>query len=131
MAGATADITLVRPDGYIAYAAPSRNGGAALAGVRVTLERQTEPDPADGRCEDGLSGCTVLKLGGPKPGGTPGAGSARTIAQLTFVTAPVAFPSTMLWTVRPWSATTSFRLSVGLPSPGMICIVPVQSESTS
>ncbi len=35
------DITLVRPDGYIAYSAPSRDGIAALISVRSLLERQT------------------------------------------------------------------------------------------
>lgn len=35
------DITLVRPDGYIAYSAHSRDGIAALASVRSLLERQT------------------------------------------------------------------------------------------
>ena len=36
-------ISLVRPDGYIAYAAHSRDGGAALKAVRALLERQTQP----------------------------------------------------------------------------------------
>jgi 2-polyprenyl-6-methoxyphenol hydroxylase-like FAD-dependent oxidoreductase len=40
------DITLVRPDGYVACAAPSRDGSAALAAVRAVLERQTEAGPA-------------------------------------------------------------------------------------
>ncbi|MGH9689864.1 MAG: FAD-dependent oxidoreductase [Candidatus Acidiferrales bacterium] len=35
------EITLVRPDGYIAYSAHSRDGIAALASVRSLLERQT------------------------------------------------------------------------------------------
>ena len=35
------DTTLVRPDGYIAYSAHSRSGIAALASVRLLLERQT------------------------------------------------------------------------------------------
>jgi 2-polyprenyl-6-methoxyphenol hydroxylase-like FAD-dependent oxidoreductase len=35
------DITLVRPDGYIAYSAHSRDGIAALTRVRSLLERQT------------------------------------------------------------------------------------------
>jgi 2-polyprenyl-6-methoxyphenol hydroxylase-like FAD-dependent oxidoreductase len=35
------DITLVRPDGYIAYSAHSRDGIAALSSVRSLLERQT------------------------------------------------------------------------------------------
>ena len=35
------DITLVRPDGYIAYSAESREGIAALTHVRSLLERQT------------------------------------------------------------------------------------------
>jgi 2-polyprenyl-6-methoxyphenol hydroxylase-like FAD-dependent oxidoreductase len=35
------DITLVRPDGYIAYSARSRDGIAALASARSILERQT------------------------------------------------------------------------------------------
>ena len=34
-------VTLVRPDGYIAYSAHSRDGIAALASVRSLLERQT------------------------------------------------------------------------------------------
>jgi 2-polyprenyl-6-methoxyphenol hydroxylase-like FAD-dependent oxidoreductase len=36
------DITLVRPDGYIAYAARSHDGIAALKSVRSLLERQTK-----------------------------------------------------------------------------------------
>lgn len=35
------EIILVRPDGYIAYSAPSREGTAALAAVRSLLDRQT------------------------------------------------------------------------------------------
>ena len=35
------DITLVRPDGYIAYSAHNREGIAALTSVRSLLERQT------------------------------------------------------------------------------------------
>ena len=35
------EITLVRPDSYIAYSAPSRDGIAALMSVRSLLERQT------------------------------------------------------------------------------------------
>jgi hypothetical protein len=35
-------ITLVRPDGYIAYAAKSRDGLSALASLRSILERQTD-----------------------------------------------------------------------------------------
>ena len=34
------DLTLVRPDGYIAYSAPSSEGGGALQSVRSLLERQ-------------------------------------------------------------------------------------------
>ncbi len=36
------EITLVRPDGYAAYSANSRQGRAALSSVRALLERQTE-----------------------------------------------------------------------------------------
>jgi hypothetical protein len=36
------EITLVRPDGYIAYSASSRNRVAALSAVRALLDRQTE-----------------------------------------------------------------------------------------
>jgi 2-polyprenyl-6-methoxyphenol hydroxylase-like FAD-dependent oxidoreductase len=36
------DITLVRPDGYIAYSADRREGVAALKSVRSLLERQTQ-----------------------------------------------------------------------------------------
>jgi hypothetical protein len=39
--GSNAGITLVRPDGYIAYAAKGRDGLAALASLRSILERQT------------------------------------------------------------------------------------------
>ena len=39
-------MTLVRPDGYIAYAAHSRNGLRALAAMRAVLERQTAHDDA-------------------------------------------------------------------------------------
>lgn len=35
-------ITLVRPDGYIAYSAPSREGAGVLSSVRSLLERQTD-----------------------------------------------------------------------------------------
>ncbi len=35
-------VTLVRPDGYIAYAAPNGDSIAALGSVRSLLERQTE-----------------------------------------------------------------------------------------
>jgi 2-polyprenyl-6-methoxyphenol hydroxylase-like FAD-dependent oxidoreductase len=35
-------ITLVRPDGYIAYATDSRGGAPALASLRSVLERQTD-----------------------------------------------------------------------------------------
>jgi 2-polyprenyl-6-methoxyphenol hydroxylase-like FAD-dependent oxidoreductase len=34
-------VTLVRPDGYIAYSASSRDGSAALQSIRSLLERQT------------------------------------------------------------------------------------------
>ena len=37
----TAGITLVRPDGYVAYAAPGGRGSPALTAVRSLLERQT------------------------------------------------------------------------------------------
>lgn len=37
----TAGITLVRPDGYVAYTAPSGRGLPALAAVRSLVERQT------------------------------------------------------------------------------------------
>jgi hypothetical protein len=36
------DLTLVRPDGYIAYAATHHAGGAALQSIRALLERQTQ-----------------------------------------------------------------------------------------
>ena len=45
-AGKGRDIILVRPDGYIAYAAHSDDGMAALATVRSILERQTRPEVA-------------------------------------------------------------------------------------
>ena len=35
------DITLVRPDGYVAYSAHNHDGIAALKSVRSVLERQT------------------------------------------------------------------------------------------
>jgi hypothetical protein len=35
------DITLVRPDGYVAFSANSRDGIAAVTSVRLLLERQT------------------------------------------------------------------------------------------
>jgi hypothetical protein len=35
------DLTLVRPDGYVAFSAHSRESLAALASVRSLLERQT------------------------------------------------------------------------------------------
>jgi 2-polyprenyl-6-methoxyphenol hydroxylase-like FAD-dependent oxidoreductase len=38
-------ITLVRPDGYIAFSAPSREGIAALESARSLLERQTALSP--------------------------------------------------------------------------------------
>jgi hypothetical protein len=38
-------ITLVRPDGYIAYAAKGRDGLSALASLRSILERQTDDSP--------------------------------------------------------------------------------------
>ena len=37
-------ISLVRPDGYIAYSAGSRDAGAAVKAVRALLERQTQPN---------------------------------------------------------------------------------------
>jgi 2-polyprenyl-6-methoxyphenol hydroxylase-like FAD-dependent oxidoreductase len=40
-------VTLVRPDGYIAYAAHNRDGVGALGSVRSLLERQTNLDRAD------------------------------------------------------------------------------------
>ncbi len=39
--GSGQEITLVRPDGYVAYSAPSRDGIAAWKAVRALLERQT------------------------------------------------------------------------------------------
>jgi 2-polyprenyl-6-methoxyphenol hydroxylase-like FAD-dependent oxidoreductase len=45
-AGKDRDIILVRPDGYVAYAAHSDDGRAALAPVRSILERQTRPEAA-------------------------------------------------------------------------------------
>lgn len=39
--GAVDDITLIRPDGYIAYSAHKHDGAAALKSVRSLLERQT------------------------------------------------------------------------------------------
>jgi 2-polyprenyl-6-methoxyphenol hydroxylase-like FAD-dependent oxidoreductase len=38
------DITLVRPDGYIAYSAPNHDGIAAFKPMRSLLERQTRSD---------------------------------------------------------------------------------------
>jgi len=38
------DITLVRPDGYIAYSAHNHDGIAALESVRTVLERQTRSE---------------------------------------------------------------------------------------
>jgi hypothetical protein len=38
------DITLLRPDGYIAYSGHSRDGIAALTSVRSLLERQTKSE---------------------------------------------------------------------------------------
>jgi 2-polyprenyl-6-methoxyphenol hydroxylase-like FAD-dependent oxidoreductase len=57
LAGARADVlelrvapgrgmTLVRPDGYIAYTTQARDAGAALASVREVLDRQTGPASA-------------------------------------------------------------------------------------
>jgi 2-polyprenyl-6-methoxyphenol hydroxylase-like FAD-dependent oxidoreductase len=40
----TRDITLVRPDGYIAYSAPTHEGIAALTHVRSLLERQASAE---------------------------------------------------------------------------------------
>ena len=37
-------ITLVRPDGYIAYSAPDHDGIAAVDSVRSLLERQTNQE---------------------------------------------------------------------------------------
>ncbi len=39
------DVTLVRPDGYVAYSAHRRDGIAALKSVRALLERQTISSP--------------------------------------------------------------------------------------
>ena len=39
------DITLVRPDGYIAYSASGHDGIAALKNIRSLLERQTTGEP--------------------------------------------------------------------------------------
>jgi 2-polyprenyl-6-methoxyphenol hydroxylase-like FAD-dependent oxidoreductase len=39
-----ADITLVRPDGYIAYAAHDADINAAMRSIRELLERQTKPE---------------------------------------------------------------------------------------
>jgi hypothetical protein len=39
----SSEITLVRPDGYVAYSAANHNGIAALEFVRSLLERQTAP----------------------------------------------------------------------------------------
>jgi hypothetical protein len=44
--GAKAGITLVRPDGYTAYAAKGRDGLSALASLRSILERQTDESPS-------------------------------------------------------------------------------------
>jgi hypothetical protein len=41
-----AGITLVRPDGYIAFAAHGREG-ASISSVREVLERQTSSNPAN------------------------------------------------------------------------------------
>jgi hypothetical protein len=40
-------VTLVRPDGYVAYAAHDQDGIAALGSVRSLLERQTSLGKAD------------------------------------------------------------------------------------
>jgi hypothetical protein len=40
------DITLVRPDGYVAYSATGQHGLSALRTVRSILERQTKPELA-------------------------------------------------------------------------------------
>jgi 2-polyprenyl-6-methoxyphenol hydroxylase-like FAD-dependent oxidoreductase len=45
------DITLVRPDGYIASSAHSRHGIAELSSIRTLLERQTNRRTSDGRPE--------------------------------------------------------------------------------
>lgn len=41
------DITLIRPDGYIAYSAHNDDGIAAMKSVRSILERQTTQDVSD------------------------------------------------------------------------------------
>lgn len=41
----TQDITLVRPDGYVAFSAPSSDGTTALESARSLLERQTTLSP--------------------------------------------------------------------------------------
>ena len=41
----THDITLVRPDGYVAFSAPSSDGTTALESARSLLERQTTLSP--------------------------------------------------------------------------------------
>lgn len=46
--GSKPGITLVRPDGYIAYAAKGRDGLSALASLRSILERQTDDSPPIG-----------------------------------------------------------------------------------
>jgi hypothetical protein len=43
-----AEITLVRPDGYVAYAAQHHDGLAALTSVRALLERQADSGSASG-----------------------------------------------------------------------------------
>ena len=37
-------VTLIRPDGYVAYTAHGRGPVAALDSVRTLLERQTDPE---------------------------------------------------------------------------------------
>jgi hypothetical protein len=44
-----AGVTLVRPDGYVAFAADGRAGAGALAAVRSLLERQINPPAAPAR----------------------------------------------------------------------------------
>jgi hypothetical protein len=44
--GARQDITLVRPDGYVAYSADRREGVRAVNSARAILERQTMADSA-------------------------------------------------------------------------------------
>jgi len=39
-------VTLVRPDGYIAYSAHNHDDLAALRSARLVLERQTDRSPA-------------------------------------------------------------------------------------